>query len=126
MAILFDCHSIRSHLPFLFEGKLPDLNFGTNDGKTCVLEIEEVATKVVQPDGFSMVLNGRFRGGWTTRHYGRPEDGVHAIQLELTQSAYLEAEEAPFDYAPEKADKLWVRLGAILERIEAVAPKLAR
>ncbi|PTW59323.1 formiminoglutamase [Breoghania corrubedonensis] len=125
VAILFDCHSIRSRLPYLFEGTLPDLNFGTDGGRTCAPEIEAAATAVV-PDGFSQVLNGRFRGGWTTRHYGRPEDGVHAIQLELTQAAYLVAEEVPYDYAPEKAEKLRARLGKILARIEAVASRLAR
>ncbi|MEI2385534.1 N-formylglutamate deformylase [Breoghania sp. JC706] len=124
VAILFDCHSIRSHLPFLFEGQLPDLNFGTDGGRTCAAEIEAAATEA-SDDGFTQVLNGRFRGGWTTRHYGRPQDGVHAIQLEIAQSAYLTSEAAPFAYDEVKAERLRTRLAGILHRIEAVAPTLA-
>lgn len=114
-AILFDCHSIRSHIPFLFEGVLPDLNVGTNNGTTCAPSIEQAAYGVAQnANGFSAVLNGRFKGGWTTRHYGQPATGIHAIQLEIAQSTYLSAEAAPWDYDPVKADKLHTHLKTML------------
>lgn len=127
VAILYDCHSIRSHIPFLFEGRLPDFNVGTDMGRTCHPDIETVVVDVVRAaEGYTSVLNGRFKGGWTTRHYGRPETGVHAIQMELAQSTHLATETPPFDYDPGKADRLRQHLGTILERLEEIAPALAR
>ncbi|MBL3562209.1 N-formylglutamate deformylase, partial [Rhodovulum sulfidophilum] len=97
VAILYDCHSIRSVIPYLFEGTLPDFNIGTANGTTCAPAIAEAAASVCAgAEGYSHVQNGRFKGGWTTRHYGRPETGVHAIQMELAQSTHLTAEAAPF------------------------------
>lgn len=97
-AVLYDCHSIRSRCPFLFEGELPALNIGTNDGTTCAPEIEAAAHEFAASSPFSTVLNGRFKGGWTTRHYGRPREGIHAIQMEIAQSAYLAEEAPPWTY----------------------------
>lgn len=126
IAVLYDCHSIRSHIPFLFEGKLPDFNIGTDNGKTCDASIERtVAETAAAATDFTCVLNGRFRGGWTTRHYGRPAEGFHAIQMELAQSTHLAREEAPFDLDPAKATVLRSHLKAILERIDAVARSIA-
>ena len=89
-AVLYDCHSIRSDIPFLFDGRLPDFNVGTNEGTTCAPSIEAFVTGVcAKADGYTSVNNGRFKGGWTTRHYGRPGEGVHAIQMELAQSTYM-------------------------------------
>lgn len=121
VAVLYDCHSIRSHIPYLFEGKLPDLNIGTNKGATCAGAIEKAVADVCAGTDFTHVVNGRFRGGWTTRHYGEPDNGVHAIQMEIAQSAYLETEDAPFSYSEEKAKKLRVTLKEILQRIESLA-----
>ena len=71
MAVLYDCHSIRSVCPFLFDGKLPDFNIGTDNGKTCnPLMEQEVGAICAAAEGYTSVVNGRFRGGWTTRHYG--------------------------------------------------------
>ena len=127
VAILYDCHSIRSIIPFLFEGVLPDFNIGTNEGRTCAPEIEQVVAEACQAAvGYSTVVNGRFKGGWTTRHYGRPKDGIHAIQMELAQKTHLGSETVPFEYDMEKAAGLRVHLKAILERLEALAPRLAR
>ena len=87
VAVLYDCHSIRSRIPFLFDGTLPDFNIGTNDGTTCAPEVARTAEEVCRAaQGYSTIINGRFKGGWTTRHYGRPEEGWHAIQMELAQS----------------------------------------
>ncbi len=125
IAILYDCHSIRSHIPFLFEGKLPDFNIGTDMGKTCDARIEEAAVAVAgAAEGYDSILNGRFKGGWTTRHYGRPETGVHAIQMELAQSTHLQSEIPPFAYDGAKANRLRIHLKDILERIAAIAPNL--
>ncbi|WP_117190176.1 N-formylglutamate deformylase [Rhizobium terrae] len=127
VVILYDCHSIRSHIPFLFEGRLPDFNIGTDGGRTCDRRIEDAAlATVASATGFTGILNGRFKGGWTTRHYGRPETGVHAIQMELAQSTHLAAEEPPFAYDPEKADRLRVHLKDILTRLERLAPELKK
>ena len=124
IAIVYDCHSIRSRIPFLFEGELPALNFGTDNGKTCAPSIESEPLRIANASGFSTVLNGRFRGGWTTRHYGKPETGVHAIQMEIAQSAYLEAEAPPWAYCEEKAEHLRRTLKKILQSIAEKALEL--
>jgi formiminoglutamase len=85
--VLYDCHSIRSRIPSLFDGELPELNVGTDNGKTCDIALSDAV--VAACGGRSLVLNGRFRGGWTTRHYGRPSQSVHAIQMEIAMRAYL-------------------------------------
>ena len=125
VAILYDCHSIRSQAPRLFDGVLPDLNIGSNDGATCDAAVEAVAAEAARRSGFSHVVNGRFKGGWTTRHYGRPATGVHAIQMELTQALYLTSEAPPFDYDAARAEKLRGALRGILHSLAALAPMLA-
>lgn len=87
--ILYDAHSIRSLIPRLFDGELPLFNIGTNGGTTCDTELTRAVASICAASGESMVVDGRFRGGWTTRHYGRPADGVHAIQMELAMRGYL-------------------------------------
>jgi len=94
--VLYDCHSIRSRIPRLFAGELPNLNLGTNKGASCgpsfvtgVLEICKAAI------GFSHVVNGRFTGGYITRHHGRPELGVNAIQMELACRGYMREPDVP-------------------------------
>ncbi len=124
VAILYDCHSIRSHIPFLFDGTLPDFNIGTDSGRSCAPAIEAAAHEVAAATGRTHVLNGRFKGGWTTRHYGRPGQGIHAIQMELAQSTHLVSETAPFAYDEDKAEALRVTLKTILERLAALAPEI--
>lgn len=122
VALLYDCHSIRSKIPFLFDGLLPDFNLGTNNGITCAPEMETAVAEICAvAKGFTSVLNGRFKGGWTTRHYGRPAEGVHAIQMELAQSRYLETESAPFAYSEAKAEHLRAPLKHILETLVRLA-----
>ena len=122
--LLFDCHSIRSRLPFLFEGELPDFNLGTYNTSTCAPEIEDAALEIcAEADGYSSVLNGRFKGGWTTRHYGNPENGIHVIQLELAQQTYMD-ESAPWLYHEEKAEKLRVHLKKLLSCLEQTITSL--
>ncbi|MCA0993925.1 N-formylglutamate deformylase [Alloyangia pacifica] len=127
VAILYDCHSIRSHIPFLFDGKLPDFNIGTAGGTTCDPAIEAAVAEVcAAAEGYTSTLNGRFKGGWTTRNYGRPEEGFHAIQMELAQDTHLESEVAPYAYDETKAARLRAQLSDLLHRIEALAPSLAK
>lgn len=125
IAILYDCHSIRSEIPFLFEGTLPDFNIGTNLGTTCAPQIAQaVADICAGAAGYSTVTNGRFKGGWTTRHYGRPTEGFHAIQMELAQSTYLSAQAAPWPYNADKSARLRVHLKSILTTLAEMAPTL--
>ena len=122
VAVLYDCHSIRSHIPFLFAGTLPDFNIGTDNGKTCAPAIEEATVAATAAAaGYTSILNGRFKGGWTTRHYGRPEAGMHAIQMELAQSTHLATETLPFAYDDDKAARLRAHLKDVLTRIEQIA-----
>ncbi|WP_323778839.1 N-formylglutamate deformylase [Leisingera sp.] len=121
-AILYDCHSIRGDIPFLFEGRLPDFSIGTNLGATCDVSIEALTVaRCDAAEGYTSVLNGRFKGGWTTRHYGRPGDGLHAIQMELAQATYCQ-EAAPWAYLPERADRLRAHLTKILTDLKTWRP----
>ncbi|MXN51986.1 N-formylglutamate deformylase [Shinella sp. AETb1-6] len=127
VAVVYDCHSIRSRIPFLFEGRLPDFNVGTDMGRTCAKAIETATYEVcAKADGYTDILNGRFKGGWTVRHYGRPDTGVHAIQMELAQISHLASEAPPFAYDEDKAARLRVHLKDILHRIAALAATLPR
>lgn len=101
--LLWEAHSIASVLPRLFENKLPDLNLGTQDGRTCARAVEQAAVDAMTASPFTSVANGRFKGGHITRHFGAPERGIHAIQLEMCQSTYMN-EQAPFEYRVERAD----------------------
>jgi N-formylglutamate deformylase len=99
--ILLDAHSIRSEVPRFFEGKLPDLNLGTADGRSCAKELAAQALATLQSNpGFTAIHNGRFKGGYITRHYGQPATNVHALQLEIGQTCYMdEARPDPYDAA---------------------------
>ena len=121
IALLFDCHAIRSRVPFLFDGTLSEFNIGTNGGTTCAPAIQTTVQTVCEEAlGYSTVLNGRFKGGWTTRHYGQPQNGVHAIQMELAQSTYM-AESPPWAYDEPRANQLREHLGTILRNLETLA-----
>lgn len=105
-ALLWDAHSIRSEIPWLFEGRLPDLNIGTANGAAAHESITEAAaTACAGVPGVSSIVNGRFKGGYITRHYGRPAQHVHAVQLEKCQSLYMQ-EVAPFAYDDTLAKKI--------------------
>jgi len=97
-ALLWDAHSIRSRIPWLFEGRLPDLNIGTADGASADAAVAQaVVQAAARHPRYTHVLNGRFKGGYITRHYGRPVDNVHAVQLEMCQCTYM-SEEPPYEY----------------------------
>lgn len=103
--LLWEGHSIRSELPFLFEGRLPDLSLGTAEGRSCApglqARLEQVMAAQVR---YTHVCNGRFKGGYITRHYGAPSEGIDAVQLELAQCSYMD--EATGQYLPDQAERL--------------------
>lgn len=88
--VLYDAHSIRSVVPRLFDGELPQFNIGTDDGATCAPALQEAVAEICAASGRSWVANGRFKGGWITRHYGAPGEDVHAIQMELALRGYAD------------------------------------
>ena len=104
--VLWDAHSIASRVPRFFAGRLPDLNFGSADGTSCSLALQDAIMQgAAAQDRFSFVFNGRFKGGHITRRYGDPARGVHAIQLEMCQCLYMD-EAPPFAYRPEAAARV--------------------
>lgn len=114
-ALLWDAHSIRSAIPWLFEGTLPALNIGTASGDSAHPAIAHAVMAVCGEAGrFSHVLNGRFKGGYITRHYGRPDQHVHAVQLEMCQNLYMQ-ESAPFAYDAALAAQVQPTLRAMLQ-----------
>jgi N-formylglutamate deformylase len=113
--VLWDAHSIASQVPRFFEGRLPDLNFGTAEGKSCAPGLEQAVVGVARAQQqFSIAVNGRFKGGYITRHYGQPAQRVHAIQLEMCQYLYMN-ESAPFEYRPEAAARVQPLLRQMLQ-----------
>jgi N-formylglutamate deformylase len=125
VVLLIDCHSIRSVVPRLFDGVLPDLNIGTAQGQSCDPQVAQVTVAHCDAAApYRWVLNGRFTGGWTTRHYGRPARGMHAIQMEIAQRSYLRTEAAPFAFDAERAAPLRRVLQAWLQALHALAPTL--
>lgn len=92
-ALLWDGHSIKSELPWLFKGKLPDLNLGTANGASCAPSLLKALQNIAAKSGYSYAVNGRFKGGYITRHYGNPQENVHAVQLEMCFSTYMQEQE---------------------------------
>lgn len=118
-ALLWDAHSIPSIVPRLFDGELPELNIGTNSGQSCAASIEAAVVEAASASPYSTVLNDRFKGGYITRHYGDPEDRVHAMQLEIAQRAYMDETTMGFD--AEKAGRLRATLRRLLEAFLSAA-----
>lgn len=112
--VLWEGHSIRAVVPMLFEGRLPDFNLGTADGSSCRPGLCQALSDVLAAqDDYSHVVDGRFKGGYITRHYGRPDDGVDAVQLELAQVNYMD--EGSFEYLPERAKPVQALIRRLLE-----------
>lgn len=112
--VLWEAHSIRSVVPFLFDGRLPDINLGTAAGASCSTATQQRLQAVLdQQDRYSHVVNGRFKGGYITRQFGQPAVGVDAIQLELAQVNYMD--EDSYEYLPERAEPLKVLIHQLLE-----------
>lgn len=125
--VLYDAHSIRSHVPRLFDGELPLFNIGTYDGRSSATRLTDLVLAACADFSSSHVVNGRFKGGFITRRYGRPEEGVHAIQMELACRVYME-EPSPVDestwpsaYSADRAGPVRAVLRDVLERCIAFA-----
>ena len=116
---LWDAHSIRSHVPRFFDGTLPDLNLGTANGASCNPALAQTLLGIATTaPGYTGVLNGRFKGGYITRQYGNPAERIHAVQLEQTQSSYMQ-EALPFDYLPDVAVGVQPHMRRMLEAVLA-------
>jgi formiminoglutamase len=122
IVVLYDCHSIRSRIPRLFAGELPHFNLGTYDGASCATALTRAVERICDSTAFSRVTNGRFRGGYITRHYGQPALGIHALQMELACRGYVrevpgpvEPQSWPPHYYEEEAAPLRQALRRILE-----------
>ncbi|HNP36868.1 MAG TPA: N-formylglutamate deformylase [Woeseiaceae bacterium] len=120
-ALLWDAHSIASELPLLFDGQLPVLNLGSYDERSCAPHISNPVFRLAEFSNFDAVLNGRFKGGYITRHYGDPENNVHALQLEIAQRSYMD--EASREFQVAKADKLRDLLGKMLQAFQEGAAR---
>jgi N-formylglutamate deformylase len=121
-AVVLDGHSIRGEVPRFFAGTLPDLNLGTANGASCMHALAVGATQVLAwAEGFTHVVNGRFKGGWITRHYGQPRNGVHALQLEMAQHCYMD-EAPPFSWEPARAARLESVLQMLVRALIAFRP----
>lgn len=126
--VLYDAHAIRSRAPRLFEGELPQFNIGTNSGAACAPELTAAIEVICDSAQASRVTNGRFKGGWTTRHYGRPSSGVHAVQMELACRGYMDEPAGPPEpgawptpYAKARAAGLRATLADVLKACLAFA-----
>lgn len=102
--LLLDLHSIRSQVPRLFEGTLPDFNLGTNQGRACPPSLTEALESALAPAPYTQVTDARFRGGYITRRYGEPAKGQHALQLELSQATYMHEGDTPVGAASARID----------------------
>lgn len=119
--VLYDCHSIRSVIPRLFPGELPVFNIGTNDGKAAGDGLTAAIAAICAASGRPTVTNGRFKGGWITRHYGDPARGVHAVQMELALRGYLPDESDPPRWDADYAKPIQATLRRVLEACLAFA-----
>ena len=121
-AVLWDGHSIRSQLPWLFDGRLPDLNLGTASGASCAPGLRHALQQVLQAQSdFTQVVDGRFKGGYITRSLGQPQLGQHAVQLEMCWSTYME-ERPPYRVDPQRAQRLAPVLRALVQTMIAWRP----
>ncbi|MEM7168990.1 MAG: N-formylglutamate deformylase [Pseudomonadota bacterium] len=123
IALLWDAHSIRSQVPRFFDGNLPDLNIGSADGQAAGESLTDILGAVARDAGHlgvTHVVDGRFKGGYITRHYGAPDKAIHAIQLELSQSTYMN-EDPPYAFREDLAEKIRPVIAGLIQTMLAWA-----
>ncbi len=123
IALLWDAHSIRSEVPRFFEGRLPDLNLGSADGAAAAASLMDILAAVARDAehlGYTHAVNGRFKGGYITRSHGSPADGVHAVQLELSEITYMD-EDPPFAFRDDLAEQVRPVLSGLVQTMLAWA-----
>ncbi|WP_321396313.1 N-formylglutamate deformylase [Emcibacter sp.] len=118
-ALLWDAHSIRSHVPRFFDGQLPDLNIGTGAGLACAVNVAAELLEIGLASKYTTVMNGRFKGGYITRHYGDPARKIHAVQMEISQATYMQ-EDQPYAFEVGKAERLRPVLRQMMEQFMAL------
>lgn len=119
--VMLDVHSIRGLIPRLFEGHLPDLNLGTYSGAACPQTLSDAAFAALKASTFSVVRDGRFKGGYNTRHYAQPAQKVFTMQIEIAQRCYMQ-EETPWTYLPEPAGRLKEALARLVAVLAGYRP----
>ena len=127
--VLYDAHSIRSVIPRLFDGQLPQFNIGTNSGASCDAALTQAVEAICEASGLGRVTNGRFKGGFITRRHGAPQRGVHAIQMELACRGYMREEPGPVSQGawPSPFDAAFAApMRALLEPVLRAALDFAR
>ena len=126
--VLYDCHSIRSRIPRLFAGDLPNFNIGTNSGASCAPELTARIEAICSETTYEQVTNGRFKGGYTTRHHARPADGVHAVQMELACRGYMrEPDSVNADNWPTPYDEVFAApMRAVLQKVLVACLEFAK
>lgn len=118
-AVLWEAHSIRSQVPRFFDGRLPDFNFGTDSGRTCPDAVVEECHAIAEAAGYTVAVNDRFKGGYTTRHYADPASRLYSIQLELSQITYMDEDQRRFDET--RAERIRPLIRQMLERCAVLA-----
>lgn len=120
--VLFDGHSIKGELPWLFEGRLWDLNLGTADGRSCAPALRSALAAVLAGQSrYTQVVDGRFKGGHITRQLGRPEEGIHAVQLEMSWRCYMD-EAPPYAWNDRLATEVQPTLRALVQAMLEFRP----
>jgi len=121
--VLLDAHSIRSEVPLLFDGLLPHLNLGSNAGISACSSLLDTAIRALQASDYTLVVDGRFKGGYITRHYGQPDQRIHALQLEIAQRTYMS--ESPPQWDEQRAQALQIHLRNLLCELISWTPENA-
>jgi N-formylglutamate deformylase len=113
--LLWDCHSIRKSLPALHKEPFSDLIISDADGQSSAAKLSDTAFLHLSSSTYSVKRNYPFKGGYITRHFGKPKENQHAIQLEMSKNVYMDDLEKT--YVDKKAQKIQTLLKSTLEKL---------
>lgn len=113
--LLWDCHSIRQHVPTIHREKFPDLILGDVDGTSASPGLIEETLSILDHSGYCVSHNHPFKGGYITRHFGQPSVEQHALQLEMTKVNYMDDQEQSYNRA--RAERMRSLLKKVFERL---------